>query len=649
MRYRPSSSRQLLPSLLAGLALLAPSTVWAQLEPVRVPDSNGGGVDTHLFRPAVDSKGFFTVNGSDVLGAKDYSFGLVMDYGHTLMRLKDDPAYPDRENRLIANSFQGSFAFNYGIANKAVVGLTLPVNLMTGGGPINGIGPAAVPYNSDKLDSQAFGFIGLHGKYRLTRVERGVGLALVAQVGLGVAGSVPRNLGGDKIFYWPQAVVEKRFGSTGQLKLGLNVGFRGHTQNNDTRFDQLDGGSFQNNNLITGGFAISYRALESLDLIGETYATQLAGGSSASAVKLSDEVVGGIKLFVERNSYFMIGAGVRTTKGFETADHRGFIGFVFEPSIGDRDGDGYNDDVDQCPDEPEDFDGFKDEDGCPDPDNDQDGILDVNDKCPNVPENFNGIEDEDGCPEGVDGDRDGDGIPDSKDKCPDQPEDRDGFQDEDGCPDLDNDKDGIPDKKDQCPNDPEDRDGFEDEDGCPDPDNDKDGIPDVKDKCPNDPETYNGYQDEDGCPDKGNVIIQDNNILILQKVQFKTASAEILPESNAILDAVGTTVVHHPEFTLLEVQGHADERSNDDYNLRLTKDRASAVVEALAQRGVARDRLRSMGFGEYCPLDPAHNAAAWEKNRRVEFKVVKTVDGPTGVELGCETARKKGVASQPVQ
>jgi outer membrane protein OmpA-like peptidoglycan-associated protein len=100
---------------------------------------------------------------------------------------------------------------------------------------------------------------------------------------------------------------------------------------------------------------------------------------------------------------------------------------------------------------------------------------------------------------------------------------------------------------------------------------------------------------------------------------------------------------------LLEVQGHADERSNDDYNLRLTKDRASAVVEALAQRGVARDRLRSMGFGEYCPLDPAHNAAAWEKNRRVEFKVVKTVDGPTGVELGCDTARRKGVASPPVQ
>jgi len=43
----------------------------------------------------------------------------------------------------------------------------------------------------------------------------------------------------------------------------------------------------------------------------------------------------------------------------------------------DRDGDGILDNVDKCPDDPEDFDGFQDEDGCPDPDNDQDGILDV--------------------------------------------------------------------------------------------------------------------------------------------------------------------------------------------------------------------------------------------------------------------------------
>ena len=69
------------------------------------------------------------------------------------------------------------------------------------------------------------------------------------------------------------------------------------------------------------------------------------------------------------------------------------------PAITDRDQDGILDDDDECPDEPEDKDGFEDEDGCPDPDNDRDGILDAADKCPNEPETINGIDDDDGCPD----------------------------------------------------------------------------------------------------------------------------------------------------------------------------------------------------------------------------------------------------------
>ncbi len=59
---------------------------------------------------------------------------------------------------------------------------------------------------------------------------------------------------------------------------------------------------------------------------------------------------------------------------------------------------------------------------------------------------------------------------------------------------------------------------------------------------------------------------------------------------------------------MIEIQGHADERSSDEYNIRLTRDRAASVVEALVQRGVSRDRMRSGGYGERCPVDPRHNA-----------------------------------------
>ena len=107
---------------------------------------------------------------------------------------------------------------------------------------------------------------------------------------------------------------------------------------------------------------------------------------------------------------------------------------------------------------------------------DRDTIPDKFDKCPGQREDFDGFEDEDGCPEM---DNDLDRIPDVYDQCPDEKEDIDGFQDEDGCPDLDNDMDGIPDRLDACPNQAEDMDGFEDLGGCPDPDNDGDGILDV--------------------------------------------------------------------------------------------------------------------------------------------------------------------------
>lgn len=166
----------------------------------------------------------------------------------------------------------------------------------------------------------------------------------------------------------------------------------------------------------------------------------------------------------------------------------------------DRDDDGIRDREDQCPDQPEDRDGFEDEDGCPDADNDSDGIADEFDRCPNLLEDFDGFEDEDGCP---DLDNDLDGIADVVDGCPNQAEDYNGFQDEDGCPDavIDRDGDGIIDAQDLCPDEPEDFDGFEDHDGCPEPDNDLDGIADRQDDCPNDPEDYDGVDDEDGCPD----------------------------------------------------------------------------------------------------------------------------------------------------
>ncbi len=254
--------------------------------------------------------------------------------------------------------------------------------------------------------------------------------------------------------------------------------------------------------------------------------------------------------------------------------------------IGDSDGDGLKDDVDICPKEPEDADGFEDEDGCPDTDDDEDGVLDTSDGCRT------------------------------------EPEDRDGFEDEDGCPELDNDKDGILDlAPDECLTDPEDLDGFEDENGCPDPDNDQDGVLDVApDRCPESKETMNGYQDEDGCyDDVPKAVSQFTGVI--KGITFKVDSADILKSSNKTLNAAVKVLQEYPD-TRLEIQGHTDDTGDDAYNKDLSQRRAEAVKAYLVGKGIDESRLVAVGYGRDVPLDERKTKSARAKNRRVEFKLM---------------------------
>lgn len=98
-------------------------------------------------------------------------------------------------------------------------------------------------------------------------------------------------------------------------------------------------------------------------------------------------------------------------------------------------------------------------------DRDGDGFPDDIDKCPDIKEDGKPPHPSDGCP--ADADRDGDGIPDSEDACPDVPEDKDGIQDQDGCPEDDADHDGVPDGEDRCPTTPGKASKIAEKNGCP--------------------------------------------------------------------------------------------------------------------------------------------------------------------------------------
>ena len=244
------------------------------------------------------------------------------------------------------------------------------------------------------------------------------------------------------------------------------------------------------------------------------------------------------------------------------------------PPPPDRDGDGILDNVDKCPDQPEDKDGFEDADGCPDPDNDKDGILDKQDKCPN------------------------------------EPEDKDGFEDEDGCPDPDNDKDGLLDGDDKCP----DVAGPKENGGCPDKDRDGDGVVDRLDKCPDQP----GPADNDGCPKPKFIVVTKEKIELKQKVHFATNKSTIYPDSFPMLNEVAEALKSRPEVKV-RIEGHTDSRGKLAHNMTLSDERAQSVKLYLVNQGIVAERMEARGFGPTQPIDDNRTAKGRENNRRTEF------------------------------
>jgi outer membrane protein OmpA-like peptidoglycan-associated protein len=633
-------------------AVACSGLILALATPARAQLTNAP-VDMQIFRSAMDSKGFITLNSSAVLGQGDFSFGLVTSYARKPLSFQGNGTFGGQQNNfsvdnVLTPSLQAAVGFTKMPHLGIELGVVLPMTILSGKGtPDN---PSADPTNPNGITEYTFtqqglGDIQVHPKFRFLNATRGgLGLAVIPSLIL-PTGDKATFLGEGKVIFQPTVVVDTEQGYLGRFRATVNAGMRirgskSEFTDNAAAYPRMYMGMSTNTNQgisvgneVIGGVGLSYGIVpQKFDVVGEVYglmglnSKKIDAMGGESTLKPTAEAIAGIKLYMARNSFFLLGGGYRVVNGYGGGAPRAFVGFIFEPSIGDRDGDGYKDDVDQCPDDPEDFDDFEDEDGCPEPDNDKDGILDVDDKCPNDPETKNGYQDEDGCPDNANLDRDGDGIPDDVDKCPDDPEDKDNFEDEDGCPDPDNDKDGILDVNDLCPNDPEDKDGFEDTDGCPDPDNDKDRILDVNDKCPNEPEVYNGFEDEDGCPDKGRVILRKGKLEILDKIYFETDKDEIKAISFPLLDAIAATIIGNPQLQLLEIQGHADERGDDAHNLDLTERRAASVRRALDQRNVEPGRLKSHGYGETKPICTQHNEDCWSQNRRVEFIILKRAD-----------------------
>lgn len=175
-------------------------------------------------------------------------------------------------------------------------------------------------------------------------------------------------------------------------------------------------------------------------------------------------------------------------------------------------------------------------------------------------------------------------------------------------------------------------------------DTDGDGIKDGEDECPN----VFGLKILKGCPQTDPLVkekvVRDtvyveqepDTVVIVQEIEkikkgetykpkgihFKTGSAEIRVESELILDDIVNWLRSNSKIKV-EIQGHTDSQGSEDYNLKLSKDRAESVKNYLVRKGIDTNRLTTEGYGESKLLDSSGSDKAMAKNRRIEFKIIE--------------------------
>lgn len=341
-----------------------------------------------------------------------------------------DPTQGDRRvTALVDDQLSLNLAVAYGVHERVEVGAGVPVILFQqtgdGGGITSNDGVTGLG------DARLFARFLLFG-------QATSGFSLAARGALSLPTAVGADYAGQPtVGFSPELVASFR---TRLVLVSANLGARVRKRTNVGDLEVGSGGRY--------GLGVAVAPWDyPVYLLGE--ASGEVAGISTSKTPL--ELRGGLRWDVTADLTLLGGYGRGVIGGYGAPDHRGLLTAAYRllrpkelppkpvpahvttsPENPDPDSDGILGDADACPEAAEDFDGFEDENGCPEEDNDGDGLLDEADECRN------------------------------------HAEDRDGFTDEDGCPDPDNDMDGLLDENDRCPIEPEIINGVDDDDGCPD-------------------------------------------------------------------------------------------------------------------------------------------------------------------------------------
>jgi hypothetical protein len=347
--------------------------------------------DARTWSPSTDAQASLILEPVTSPGPWQWNVAAWAAYAHEPVNERDGAGHV--VERVVAHQVLADVTGAVGLGDRFALGVDVPIFLWQDGA--SNLPPSVV--GRGQARESGIGDVTLLGKATILSNDRGglhagFGLAALASVGF-PTGDRSSFLSDGAVTASLRVLAEYALGAAA-LRASLGFAFRP----DDRRWPA--GAGVEVGNAVPWALALSLHpkafaaALDSEDrqiwelafhgsLPGEPVAPFGLGRSGASdlspvLVALDDRVA----LAHTHDFYLVAGAELGLDQAFGVPVFRGVLGFGWAPRSHDRDGDGVPDDVDQCPDLPEDRDGIQDQDGCPEDDADGDGIPDEQDACP---------------------------------------------------------------------------------------------------------------------------------------------------------------------------------------------------------------------------------------------------------------------------
>ena len=109
--------------------------------------------------------------------------------------------------------------------------------------------------------------------------------------------------------------------------------------------------------------------------------------------------------------------------------------------------------------------------------------------------------------------------------------------------------------------------------------------------------------------------VQEFNQTVGDRVFFTTDQTDLSPTAQATLDKQAAWLNQYNKYSFT-IEGHADERGTREYNFALGSQRAQAVRDYLAAKGISASRMRTISYGKERPVAVCDDISCWSQNRR---------------------------------